>query len=394
MRDRLLVAVLTASALLAGCSGGGGGGGSSLLPGGGSGGSGGSGSGSGGAAQAQSAIADANALGSPIKAFSDFDKASATAGSATTSSRARVQSTGSGACNNGVEFFVPDKNGDANSTETIDFYDSGCSLEARDLVRIFNPTSASSETVDIHENFYAPLNTTPIATRTETHTISNATFNANGFPIAANGYDLVASSLLNIASARTIASGSEFVLAPASGATNNFCSDSAGYNATGFARLGETFGWQGGVNGGTRTVNSDNSVTWTATHAGSVFKGPIGGLSINAGTQNTACPISTPMFTLAGGTSIGTYSIPVTATYLHGMLESLTIQNATLANGDTLNVTTNSSQSPQSSTYITGVVSNAGTQIATFGVDAFGDGTLTVTKTGAQYVITDWHVVR
>ena len=171
--------------------------------------------------------------------------------------------------------------------------------------------------------------------------------------------------------------------------------DSSGFNDTGIAKLNETFGWQGGVlSGGSRTVNSDNSVTWTATHAGTTFKGAIGALSIATGTQNTACPIATPMFTLAGGTSTGTYSIPVVATYLHGMLESLTITNATLSNGTTLSVATNSALPPSSAGYITGTIGRGTTQIATFAVDAFGDGTLTLTATGAQYVITDWHVVR
>jgi hypothetical protein len=76
------------------------------------------------------------------------------------------------------------------------------------------------------------------------------------------------------------------------------------------------------------------------------------------------------------------------------MLESLTITNATLSDGDTLTVSTNASEPPQSAEFITGVVSNGTTQVATFAVNSFGDGTLAVTKTGAQYVITDWHVIR
>jgi hypothetical protein len=76
------------------------------------------------------------------------------------------------------------------------------------------------------------------------------------------------------------------------------------------------------------------------------------------------------------------------------MLESLSITGATLANGDTLTVTTNASEPPSSNLYITGTVSNGSTQIATFAVDAYGDGTLTVSSSGAEYVIVDWHVVR
>ena len=138
----------------------------------------------------------------------------------------------------------------------------------------------------------------------------------------------------------------------------------------------------------------DGSVTWTAAHAGSTAKGAIGSLSIGVGTQNTACPITTPMFTLAGGTSLGTYNIPTTATYKSGLLIGLAIANATLANGTTLNVTTNTGVSPMNNLFITGVISNAGTSVATFTVDAFGDGTLTMSAGGTQYVITDWHVVK
>jgi len=391
MRDRFLTAALVASALLAGCSGGGGSSPNPIAnnPGGSSSPS--------SSAQNQSvhAISDANAFGSPIQDFEAFDKASETSVSIASQSSLSVRATSNGTCKNGVEFFAPDRNGDPNSTETIDFYDAACSDEARDVVRIFTSTGASSESVSLNESLFAPNNATAIATRSESNTFTNATFNANGFPLAANGYDLVADSDLNIAASRTIDSSREFVLQPAASGTNGFCSDSAGYNATGFQRLGITFGWQGGVlSGGTRTVNNDGSVTWTSTHAGTTFKGPIGGLSISAGVQNLSCPIWTPMFTLAGGTAVGSYSIPLTVTYLHGMLESLTITNATLSDGDTLNVATNSSQPPSSSQYITGVVSNGSTQIATFAVDAFGDGTLTVTASGAQYVITDWHVVR
>ena len=76
------------------------------------------------------------------------------------------------------------------------------------------------------------------------------------------------------------------------------------------------------------------------------------------------------------------------------MLVNLQVTNATLANGTTLNVTTNTSVSPTSNLFITGTVASSGAQVASFNVDAFGDGTLTVSSSGAQYVVTDWHVVK
>ena len=97
---------------------------------------------------------------------------------------------------------------------------------------------------------------------------------------------------------------------------------------------------------------------------------------------------------LAGGTTQGNYSIPVTATFLHGELTNLSVSGATLPSGNTLNVTANTSVSPTNSQFITGVVTSGTTQIATFAVDTFGDGTLTVTATGTQFVMTDWHVVK
>jgi hypothetical protein len=388
IRARFLPAALALSALVTGCSGGGGGSSPNPIastPAGTS------------PAQAQSvaAISDANAVGSPLKDFEDFDKTADTSQGTGTQASSSSRQSATGACNDGVEFFAPDKNGDANSTETIDFYDTACTDPARDVVRIYTSTGASSESVALTESLFAPGNATAIATRSETHTITNGTFNAYGYPLAANGYDLVASDVLTIGSAKTIDSDRELVIGPTSGGSNAFCSDSAGYNATGFPKLGITFGWQGGVlAGGSRTVNAGGSVTWAATHAGTVYKGALGGLSVASGTQNTSCPIATPMFTLAGGTAVGTYSIPISVTYAHGMLVSLTIANATLGDGDTLDVTTNTSLPPTSSQYVTGSISSGSTQIATFAVDAFGDGTLTVTASGSQYVITDWHVVR
>ncbi|HVS45127.1 MAG TPA: hypothetical protein VMS32_00485 [Verrucomicrobiae bacterium] len=350
------------------------------------------GGGSGLSAQSQSemSISTANALGSPMKNIADDNNAISAQ-----SQGIRTESGGQGTCTNYSEFFAPDKNGDANSTERQFFYDAGCTELARDTVRIFTSTGSSSETVANTEKLYAVNNATPIATRTATNTIANATFDANGFPKAANGFDRIDTGNLALGGVKTIDSDAEMVMQPASGGINQYCGDSAGFNATGFAALGETFGWNGGISGvGTRTVNVDRSITWSATHAGTNFKGAIGALSIATGAPNTACPISTPMFTLAGGTSTGTYSIPITATYANGLLENLSIANAQLANGNTLNVSTNTSVPPTNSLFITGTIANGSTQISTFNVDAYGDGTLTITASGTQYVIDDWHVVK
>ncbi|MDQ6930038.1 MAG: hypothetical protein M3126_05165 [Candidatus Eremiobacteraeota bacterium] len=379
---RALTAIIPtffAALLLAGC---GGGSGSGSLPAN-------SGGDSGGTTQTQSenAIAGANALGSPMKNISNFNQGISPA------SLGRVTQATTGACNNNFEFFSPDKAADANSTEAIWFYDAQCTQMARDNVRKYT-ISGSSEIVNHTENLYALGNSTPIATKIAMGTIGKATFDANGFPKVDGGFNRASTNQLAIGGVKTIDSADEIVMLPASAGVNQFCSDAAGYNATGIANLGETFGWQGGVlTGGTRTVNPDGSVTWNATHAGAVYKGAIGTLSLAIGTQNLACPISTPMVTLAGGTQLGTYSIPIVATYKQGLLTSLTVSNATLANGNTLNVTTNSGVLPSSMQFISGILSNGATTIATFNTDAFGNGTVTISSSGRQYVITDWHVI-
>jgi hypothetical protein len=388
-RTRFTALSLLAALTLAAC--GGGGGSTSPTP----------PLGGGGAAQSaqtqtEDSIDTTNDVGAPVTDFATYDEATGSPMQSFGRSTQAVsaQTAGDGTCNNGVEFFAPDKKGDANSTERIDFYDNGCTAIARDAVRIFTSTGPNSETVQRTVSLYALNTTTPSAVRSETVNYRNATFDQFGYPVLTSGFARAHTGELDIAGAKTIVGDGEIVIAPTSGSSTTFCSDSAGFNATGIASLNETFGWAGVMPSGTRTVNNDGSVTWNTTHTASTYTGAIGGLSIQSGVQNTSCPVSTPMFTLAGGTVKGTYSLPVSATFNHGILTNLTIQNATLANGDTLNVQTNSGVQPGDQHFISGTLAKSGTQIATFNVDAFGDGVLIVSATGKAYQIEDWHVVK
>lgn len=344
--------------------------------------------------QTEEAVGAANEAGSPVKDFSNFDEAT---GSPLQSVAARTEASAigtTGSCTNGVEFFAPDKKGDANSTERIDFYDNACTAMARDAVRIFTSTGATSETVQRTVSLYALNGTSPAAVRSETVNYRNAAFDRLGYPLLTSGFARTHTGELDMNGSKTIVADGEFVAAPASGNVSTFCSDSAGFNATGDASLNETFGWAGVMPSGTRTVNADGSVTWSTTHTGSTYTGAIGGLSIQAGAENTACPIATPMFALTGGTLKGSYTLPVSASFQNGILTNLTVTNAALANGDTLNVQTNGGVSPGNPHFISGTLAKSGVQIATFNVDAFGDGVLVVTSTGVQRPIEDWHVVK
>lgn len=390
-RSFLATAALLTATTLTACGGGGGASGGSLTPP--------AGGGTGASTQTQTvdSINTANDVGSPMSEVSSYNDSLSSplqSSGRVVQDAATIKALGDGTCTSGVEFFSPDKKGDANSTERIVFYDNGCTQMQSDAVRVYTSTGANAETVQRTVSRYKLNSSTPSSVRSETVNYSNATFDSFGYPIYKNGFDRTHTGELDVNGVKTIDGDGELAVLPFSGSSTTYCSDSAGFNATGNAALSETFGWAGMIASGTRTVNSDGSISWNFTHTGNTYTGPIGGLSIQAGVQNTNCPISTPMFTLAGGTLKGSSNLPISATYTHGVLSNLTITNGTLASGDTLNVSTNSSVSPGDEHFISGSLSKSGTAIANFNVNAFGDGTLVVVSSGQAYQIEDWHVVK
>jgi hypothetical protein len=342
------------------------------------------------------AIDAVDALSAPIKTYNDENSNEPGSNSRRKDDFQPASRPGKGFCRHGIEFFSPDKAGDPNSSETLDFFDPGCTQLARDAVRKWTAgATPSTETVAKTITNYAQGSATPIAVKTENTTFSNATFGKYGFPVVASGFQRETAGQLEIGTQKTVLSNSESVMAASTTNINNYCTDSAGYNALGISKLGLTFGWQGGAfTGGTRTQNADGSVTWVATHTGQTESAPIGGLSIVTGTLNTACPITTPAYTLTGGTTKGNYTIPISITFYHGVIRNLSVVNASLASGYTLNVKTNTAKWPANSSFINGTVTSGTTTVAIFNVNAFGNGTLTVATTGNQFPIADWNVVR
>ncbi len=303
-----------------------------------------------------------------------------------------------GVCRDGREFIVTENStGTPIQTESKYFFDKGCTQLARDVVRTWTAgATAGSETVRKTASDYALHNTTPISVKNSTLNYTNGTFTKLGYTDFADGFVLEANNLLKIGTTKSISSDLEMVMQPASGSVNSYCTDSAGFNEIAIAKLDKEFGWSGGAFGSptnTRTQNSAHSATWSSTHTGTAYSGASGALSIATGSANSSCPIATPNYTLSGGTSDGTYTIPITVTFDDGIISDLSISNATLHNGDTLNVATNVHALPASANFINGTITSGSTTVATFNVNAFGHGVLTVTKTGAQFVIVDWHVV-
>jgi len=63
-----------------------------------------------------------------------------------TAQSARFRPNASGSCNGGIEFFSPDRSGNADSTESRWFYDAACTQLARDQVRLFTPAGGGART--------------------------------------------------------------------------------------------------------------------------------------------------------------------------------------------------------------------------------------------------------
>ncbi len=187
---------------------------------------------------------------------------------------------------------------------------------------------------------------------------------------------------------KRILSGSELVTGQEAG---TYCQSSTGYSVNGIPSLDETFGWESGAfSGGTRATGARGSAIWSARASGAVVQAEIGGLSIARSGAGASCPMSEPAFVLRGGSSENAFSLPVSMEFYRGRLSNLSVVDGRFANGENLEVTT---QSERRGAAVYGVITNGHTQVATFRTDAMGDGTLTITSTGAQYVIGDWIVV-
>jgi len=189
---------------------------------------------------------------------------------------------------------------------------------------------------------------------------------------------------------KQIVSGSEFVLGQGAG-TRTYCQSSAGYGVNGIPSLDESFGWESGAyGGGTRTSDGRGSATWAANASGTVIQSAIGGLALEHAATSAGCPMSAPSFVLKGGASENVFSIPISIAFYQGRLSNVRVAGARFANGENLAVSTRE-QARQ--VEVDGIIDDERAQLATFRTNAFGNGRLTITSTGAQYVVADWIVV-
>jgi hypothetical protein len=326
-----------------------------------------------------------NAFGAPLRSLSDGDALWSLPSSPTPN----------GVCRDGIESFVPDRSGDPDSQELVQYYDRRCSSVARETVAILRGASGGNETIDRTTWIYDRASTAPVALRESVTIVADASFAPSGRPIARDGYIMTTSTRLSIGSRVQSVTGSEEV-ALRGGAEH--CQAAAGYNVAGVPSLDATFGWQsastdqalprGNANGGDRTVVTSNQI-------GRLFVGPIGSLSISGGTLQPSCPIGRPAYSLSGGSLSGTFKMAAQAVFRNGRLSALRVPGASMSGGYHFDAWTDSAaHTMHGERRVRALLSDDRSRVAAIDADRFGDGVMTVTATGEQYRLVDWTVVR
>lgn len=359
-------------------------------------------------------VATANSMGSALQSFATFE--SSELGSQAVGTLAVRRDTKNGSCvaiggTNSMEFNSPDLSGDTNSTEVQYFYDNACVQIARDTVRQWIPISATEEDVTTTQKQYAQgLSTAPTAVRSDTVIVSG-TLGQYGYPVVSSAYNRQSTGALFLGTQKVLLSDFDLVMGAQEKGTSQFCSDDAGFSIAAVDEADglnyNSYGWSAQVTSGTRTVNSDGTVTWSSNHKGYSYFGPAGSISLASTVPGTTCPIAP--YTIAAGTGAaqaGFRSMTVTATYTDGLLTNMVISNASLDSALlgtnslvqlTMNVTTQTGTgaNPSSSDFIMGTIYAGKTELANFNVNAFGDGTLNVVSGGSanSFNISDWHVM-
>jgi hypothetical protein len=191
-------------------------------------------------------------------------------------------------------------------------------------------------------------------------------------------------------SGRQIVAGSDLVLQASLGNVSDFCHSSAGFTVSGIPSLDITFGWQSGAFSGGSRVSGARGATWSANASGSIAQGAIGALSIRRAAGGASCPMAAPAYTLDGADVTDSFSLPIIVTFHGGQITNISVTNGKFADGESLDVTT---VSGRGGLQIDGTIRDGRAQLASFHTDGIGNGTLTITSTGAQYAIGNWIVV-
>ncbi|HZV79413.1 MAG TPA: hypothetical protein VFF60_07315 [Candidatus Binatus sp.] len=361
MRTRIIFALIAAIAL-AGCAGGGAGspfpnpssGGSSPMT------------------QQEAAQSGADSAMSEIGAASlDSSLFSGSIGVVLSSAQAPIQPATSGTCKNGVIKTITVVSPTETQYDVQLFYDAACTQLRRDTFSDVQMPSPSTEnitrTIKNYNNSGLLLST------------RQASYSVTGSP---GNFSAVVTSALTVgtSSSPQEQDGHQVTVAPQNANTWTIAGNSARVENVAVPSINESFGVAAQLVNVTATTDVSGDVTFAGTRNKTFYKGALGSLSIPA----------TPPFSISGGTQLGTGTINGSIEFdSNDELVNVAL-NGTLANGDTIVVTSSGSGASIS---INGTISSpGGTPLATFSVDRFGDGIITYAN-GSQALIIDWHVV-
>lgn len=336
------------------------------------------------------AIGTTDAFGSLVRGFSE-DEAARTALPLSSRPQAAQRTA---RCDDGVAFSAPDRYRDVRSDETRLYYDGSCHYLARDVMRRAAESGPNGETIRENATLFFPGSSAEVASHAQTLRISDAAFGRSGATPLRGGLVLFSSSRLDTANGKQAAFDSAAVMLPSQGNVTDYCQQSAGYSISGIPSLDATFGWQtAAFSEVARASDGHGMATWSATENGVTLQAPIGSLAIAQNAVAPACPMTATEFSVTGiAAEKSAFSIPISVTFRRGLLVSISVAHAKVGN-ETLDVATGANRPRADGAYVRGIIKGARTQLATFHTDGFGNGTLTITSTGAQYVITDWIVV-
>ncbi|HEY1428162.1 MAG TPA: hypothetical protein VGF18_01205 [Candidatus Tumulicola sp.] len=323
-----------------------------------------------------------NAFGAPLRTLSTFNPLWPLVAS----------DSPNGVCRDGVASFVPDRSGDPDSQEVVQFRERQCTTVARITVAVLRSATPESETIDRSTWIYQRGSTSPAAVRESQTIVTDASIDPSGRLGRRDGYIATTSTRLSVGNRVQSVAGLQEVAVAGNGAR---CEAAAGYDVAGVPSLDATFGWQSAsIDSPAPEAASHRSVV-TSNQTGQLFVGPIGSLSILGGTLQPSCPIARPAYTLSGGDISGTFKMAAQAAFHDDTLTSLRVPGGTMSGGYRFDAWTDAkAPGKNGERHIHAVLSSEQSHIAAIDVDRFGDGVMTVTPTGEQYRLVDWTVVR
>jgi len=269
------------------------------------------------------------------------------------------------------EFFQTQISPTETKYEVKYFYDDACTKLAKDVVADVTIPDPSNETIARTATWFNKSGT-QLADR-------QANFSITGSP---GDFAAVLTSAFYVGTSTQATNqfGGQLTVAPQNASTWTVAGDHADIYNDVKPSVNASFGVAAALQDVTASVDGSGDVTFAGSRNESLSIGSLYSLSMP----------SAPPFSVSGGTVVGSGNATGSVEFdAAGQLMAVDV-TVTTSKGFTVVIT--SSGSPGSIS-IAGVITNsAGSQVATFTVDQYGDGVITYAN-GSQALIIDWHIV-